>query len=138
MQLVLHSKAVPLAAMAFGAMLPLSLAPFDLWPFGLVACAGLYWLWETYPRRTTSLGWWFGVGKYGVGASWVYVSIHDYGNASVPLALGLVALFVAGMALFSLTQGWAFGRLRQDRRSPSLANLLLFAMIWVLWEWLLT
>ena len=130
------AKLAPLAAVACGALLPLALAPFDLWPLGLLSCAGLYWLWEHFPARCTSLGWWFGVGKYGVGASWIYVSIHDYGNASIPLAIGLVALFVAGMALFSLTQGWFFGRLRQRRFS--LANLLLFVLVWVFWEWLLT
>lgn len=135
---MLRSKTAPLAALAFGALLPLSLAPLNLWPLGFVSCAGLFWLWETHPDRTTSLGWWFGAGKYGVGASWVYVSIHNYGNASVPLALGLVALFVAGMALFMLTQGWAYGRLRQRGVAYGLANLLLFALVWVFWEWLLT
>lgn len=131
------AKLAPLVAIVCGAALPLSLAPFDLWPLGLLSCAGLFWLWERLPARTTSLGWWFGVGKYGVGASWIYVSIHDYGNASVPLAVGLVALFVSGMALFNLTQGWLYGRLRQ-RSSNRFVNLLLFVLVWVFWEWLLT
>ena len=55
---------------------------------------------EAKPSRAAVLGWAFGVGKYGVGASWIYVSIHDYGPAPVWLAASLVALFVVAMAWF--------------------------------------
>ncbi len=55
---------------------------------------------EAKPSRAALLGWAFGVGKYGVGASWIYVSIHDYGPAPVWLAGSLVALFVVAMAWF--------------------------------------
>lgn len=132
-----------------GLLLPLSLAPYNIWPLGLVSAALLLYLFEREPARCAGLGWWFAVGKYGLGASWVYVSIHEHGNAPVPLALFMVALFVGGMALFGLTQGWTYGRLRQRRVMPSadvpvpktqilLGNSLLFVLLWILWEWFLT
>ena len=84
-----------LLALIAGALLPLSLAPFNFWPFGLLAVGLWFWTFVRGNARSWLLGWWFGVGKYAVGASWVYVSIHTYGQAPAPLALGLVALFVA-------------------------------------------
>jgi apolipoprotein N-acyltransferase len=124
-----------LLALAAGALLPLSLAPFDFWPLGYVSLA----LWFAVLRRPgvsgAWSGWLFGLGKYGVGASWVYVSIHVYGNAAPPLAAFLVVVFVAGLALFPLLNGWAYQRLRSGRALP---DAVLFAALYSLWEWLLT
>jgi len=124
-----------LIAVVCGALLPLSFAPFSLWPLGLVSAAGWFYLLEK--RATSGLmeGWLFGVGKYGVGASWIYVSIHVYGNAPVVLAVFLVALFVAGMALFPMLNAWLYRRLRG---ASLLTNAWLFTVLWVGFEWLLT
>ena len=84
-----------LIALVAGALLPLSFAPFDLWPLGLLAVAVFFHLLQTTRSRGIFIGWMFGVGKYGVGVSWVYVSIHDFGNASPVLAFFLTCLFGA-------------------------------------------
>lgn len=122
-------------ALIFGALLPLSLAPFAWWPLGLLSVAGLFWLNERYPAGCVVNGWLYGVGKYGVGASWVYVSIHQFGGASIGLSVFLVALFVGGMALFVLTMNGLYGRLRTAHLAT---NAVLFVAFWVVWEWLLT
>ena len=148
-----------LAALAAGAILPLALAPFGLVPLMLVSAGALYWI---LSRTATSVGafwagWWFGVGKYGVGASWIYVSIHVFGAASPPLAVALVALFVAGMAVFTGLLGLVFHGVRgspgpqrtrqQDatrtaaaRNAPTvgIADALAFAALWTALEWVLT
>ncbi|MFB3105482.1 MAG: apolipoprotein N-acyltransferase, partial [Pseudomonadales bacterium] len=118
-----------------GALLPLSFAPFSLWPLGLVSMAGWFYILEKRSTRGLLAGWLFGVGKYGIGASWIYVSIHVHGNAPVPLAVFLVALFVSGMALFPMLNAWLYRRLR---RSSMLHNAWLFSVLWVAFEWLLT
>ena len=154
-------KALTLA-LGFGALLPLSLAPFGWWSLGLVSIAGWLWLLDRSPAGVAALGFAYGLGKYGVGVSWVYVSIHLYGGASPVLAGFLVLLFVCGLALFTLLQGWLYGLLRvspavareepgaSGERLPSkplagaglwraaLFNAWLFAAVWVLFEWLLT
>ncbi len=134
-------KALTLA-LGFGALLPLSLAPFDWWPLGLVSIAGWLWLLDRSAAGAAALGFAYGVGKYGVGVSWVYVSIHLYGGASPWLAGFLVLLFVCGLALFTLLQGWAYALLRvppsSGRWAAVLFNAWLFAAVWVLFEWLLT
>jgi len=122
-------------ALILGALGPLSLAPFGLWPAGAVSVAGWFYLLYRSPRRAWLLGWLYGVGKYAVGVSWVYVSIHQYGNAPPLLAGFLVVLFVSGLALFPLLNAWVFALLRRGR---PLGDGLLFVALLVAFEWLLT
>lgn len=124
-------------AFVCGALLPLTLAPFDWWPLGLVSIGGWFWLLTRHPERALSLGFAYGIGKFGVGVSWVYVSMRLYGGASVPLAVLLVALFVAGLSLFTLFQAWLY-RWATNRRGGVLLNAWLFAVAWVPCDWLLT
>lgn len=130
---------IRLAALLSGALLPLSLAPFDFWPLGIVAVAGWFAVMRRPGVNGALHGWLFGVGKYAVGASWVYVSIHVYGNAAPPLAAFLVVLFVAGLALFSLLNGWLFARLKHPGPGAGgWSDALLFAALFSAFEWLLT
>ncbi|MEQ8858713.1 MAG: apolipoprotein N-acyltransferase [Pseudomonadales bacterium] len=127
--------AAALTALGCGALLPLSMAPFGYWPLGLVALAGWFAVLRAPEVNGALSGWLFGVGKYGVGASWVYVSIHVHGNAAPPLAAALVAVFVAGLALFPLLNGWLYARLRGSGRWT---DAVAFAALFSAFEWLLT
>ena len=124
-------------AVGAGAIFPLALAPFDYWPLSLVAVGRLFWLMDaTTPRRAAFIGWAFGVGKYGVGASWIYVSIHEYGPAPAWLAGSLVAFFVVAMALFPAAFTWFYARFVRGRNVY--LNALGFSSCWVVLEWILT
>ena len=128
--------------LAAGALITVTLAPFNLWPLALVSCIVLYFSLSTLSAKQAAVrGWWFGLGMFASGTSWVYVSIHDYGAASVPLALFLTLLFVAGLALFLALFGWLWaGFLRQ--KNHTLSNAFAFAALWVAIEafrgWVLT
>ena len=128
-----------LAALAAGALLPLALAPFGIWPLLLVSCGALFWILRRTETGKSAFwrGWLYGVGKYGLGASWVYVSIHVYGPTAPWLAALLVILFVAGMALFTGFFGWLFHRLAH-RRESGIGAALTFTVLWTALEWLLT
>ena len=128
--------APPVLALVCGALLPLTLAPFDWWPLGILSIGGWFWLLNSNPRYAAAVGFAFGIGKFGVGVSWVYVSMRLYGGASVPLAVFLVAIFVAGLSVFTLLQGWLYARVAG--RYGALLQAALFAAVWVLFEWLLT
>jgi apolipoprotein N-acyltransferase len=85
------------------------------------------------------IAWVFGLGKYAVGVSWIYVSIHQYGGASLLLAGAMVAVFVAFMALFCLPIGWFLGKLKASNQHISKSALAMgFVATWVLMEWMLT
>ena len=84
---------------------------------------------KTQKQKGFLFGWLFGLGLFGSGASWVYVSINTYGNAPPPLAAALTLFFVAGLALFSALVFWLHFKLKTKHR---LANSLLFLALWVL------
>lgn len=123
-----------LLAAAAGILTTLTASPFELWWLGPVAAGLIYLGIHTLtPGQAALRGWSYGLGLFGSGASWVYVSIHDYGYTGVPLALLLTVLFVAGLALFPAVTLWLYRRLT----GPRLAWLS-FAGAWVLGEWLRT
>ena len=80
----------------------------------------------------------YGLGKYGVGISWVYVSIHQYGGASPLLAGFLVGICCAdGAVLFAhWLVCWRSSVFGQAVRARVLA--MAFVAAWLLMEWLLT
>jgi apolipoprotein N-acyltransferase len=72
----LHPLFVLLLAPFAGALVTLSLAPFDLWPAGIISCALFaYLLCTCSVRQGIWRSWLFGLGLFGSGVSWVYVSI---------------------------------------------------------------
>lgn len=123
-------------AAAAGVAYSCGFAPIDLWPFTVLAIALWFYLMCWLPRRQALwASYAFGLGKYAMGVSWIYVSIHDHGGASPPLALFMVALFTAFIALFSLAHGALFLLARQR---STLVNAWLFAAAWIVGEWLQT
>jgi apolipoprotein N-acyltransferase len=123
-----------LLALAAGGLLPLALAPFGIWPLAYVSPALFFFVLQSAPRRRVLTGWLYGCGLYGVGASWIFVSIHSYGNASVPLAALLVVLFVCGLALFWAACGWLYGLIRPQRIALGAAW---FVFVFSFFDWLL-
>ena len=125
---------VVLLAPTAGALVTLSLAPFNLWPLGILSCAiYAYLLCTCRAGQAVWRGWLYGLGLFGSGVSWVFVSIHVYGYASVPLAAGLTALFCAALALFHAL--FAVVYVVFIRPLPG-GMLMGFPVLWVLLEWL--
>ncbi|WP_417331200.1 apolipoprotein N-acyltransferase [Halomonas cupida] len=123
-----------LAAVIAGGLTTLAAAPFSWWWLAPIAAALMYaGLTRQTGRQALLRGWCYGLGLFGTGASWVYVSIHDYGYTSMPLAIFLTALFVASMALFIAVPFGLYRRFIGARWS-----VLSFAGLWVLMEWLRT
>lgn len=133
-----------LGLIAAGALLPLSFAPFNIWPAAFVGCGLAFWLLQDVRNWRTGFfyGWLIGVGKYAVGASWIYVSIHEQGGASESLASVLVGIFVAGMALFSALFGMLYSLFApipgSETGRGNVVKALVFAASWCIAEWTLT
>ena len=127
-----HVGAALLALFA-GSLITLSLAPYNVWPAGILSCCLLLALLRhCTPRAAFFYGWLYGLGMFGTGVSWVYVSIHEHGNAGVLLAGFLTFLFAAGLALLHGIFAWVYVKLFREL----MAGMLLgFPALWVIFEW---
>ena len=116
-----------------GALLVLAYAPLEWFPLAFIAPAILFYHWsQATPAEAAWLGFLFGLGLFGAGASWVYVSVHEFGYMPAPMAAFFVFLFVCFLSLFPAMAGWLQARLAQ----PGLMRLLFTApVLWVLFEW---
>ncbi|MGE0081723.1 MAG: apolipoprotein N-acyltransferase [Thiohalomonadaceae bacterium] len=123
------------AALAAGGLLPLAFAPLQFSPLAFLALAVLFVVVRTDDvRRGFLRGSLFGLGAFGVGVSWVYVAIHDFGFTSAPVAAVLTGLFVALFALYTGLFGALAAWVGRRLTAP---QALLFAMplLWVAVEW---
>jgi apolipoprotein N-acyltransferase len=116
-------------------MTVLAFAPFELHPLAFLTFAFLVHLWmAASPRRGAWTGFWFGLGLFGAGTSWVYVSLHQFGGMPAPLAGFATVAFCAFLALFPAAAGWLQARVP----APEAARAcLLIPAAWVLFEWML-
>ncbi len=118
---------------AFGAgvLFTLAFAPFDYAYLAILALSLLFACWQGIsPRRALLRGYLFGLGEFGLGVSWVYVSIHDFGGAGIASAGALTTLFVAFWAVFPALAGYLCARL------TTLNRVLLMPVMWLLVEYL--
>ncbi len=118
-----------------GALFPLGFAPFEVPLISILSVGLLSWcLVGANGRLGFWLGYLFGLGKYGVGVSWIYVSINVYGNAPPLLAGLLVVIFVAGLSLMPALLGLLLGRFY--RNPGAILWPVAFSFLWLLHEWL--
>ena len=130
-------KLIPyLLALLGGLLLPLAFAPFG-WSWLAPVCLFLLfasWLNAT-PLQALARGYLFGMAQFGVGISWVYNSMHDYGGASALEAGGLTALFVLILSCYPGLAGWLAVRLFGGS-GKHIKLLVAFPAFWVIFEWL--
>lgn len=86
----------------------------------------------TSKKQAFLLGFVFGFGLFGVGVSWVYVSLSTYGG--MPLWMGSIAVigFVSLLAIFIGFVGYTSVLLIP---SPGNLRLIAIAPLWVIFEW---
>lgn len=131
-RLPLYAK-VALAGLA-GIGVPLSLAPYNIWPFAILSLGLFALLLHKQPtKRAGFIAFAFGLGLYGLGASWVYVSIHQFGSTSLVLSLAMTSAFVAGLAFAFAIPFYAYGAWFSQHK---LATLCIFPVFYVLGEWM--
>jgi len=122
-------------AVTAGAATALAFAPLSLFPLAILGPAVLARLWlDVAPWRAAWLGFLFGVGLFGVGVSWVYVAIHDFGYTGIVLAVLLTSLLVAILASYLAALGYVLARWARGAEAQRL--LLWFPAAWTLTEWI--
>jgi apolipoprotein N-acyltransferase len=140
-----------LLALLLGALHAASFIDDATWPLEIATLAGLVALTlraaaEAGGARGLRIATWagarigfaFGLGWFGVGVSWIYISLHTYGDLSAPLAGAAVFAFCAYLALYPALACAAFAAFRcrfaVAHRSDGAVAVLGFAAIWGLAE----
>lgn len=122
---------INLISLIAGGILPLAFAPWHYFWLAPLTTAILLYIWLKSTTWHAALnGWLFGLGMFGVGASWVYISIHRFGGASILLSLILTALFVITLAIFIAICGYCMRKLAPKK------FIISFPIFWVLFEWI--
>ncbi len=124
-------------ALFAGGLLPFAFAPYDFIPLVFIALALLFYCWLDPAASTKRLflrGYLFGLGLFGVGVSWVFVSIHQYGGAPVPIAALMTFSFVAALALLPAAAGVMVSYFSST--SATFRLVAVFPLMWMIVEWL--
>jgi apolipoprotein N-acyltransferase len=135
-----RTTALPMlfAALA-GAATVFAFAPFGWWPIQILALAFLFYQvgMDTNVRRSSWLGWAFGVGAAIAGMHWLYITMNRYGNVPGPMAVAAVILLGMYMGLFgALTTGVATWLRKRWAVPVNPFLLLVLPFAWGLTEWM--
>ena len=123
-----------LVAIVAGAVMPLAFAPFGFFPIAVLSLAVLFYLClKKTPVRSFKIGLVYGLGYFGVGISWLQISIHQFGLPVLAFSVFMTILFVLMIAVFP-----AFTTYFASRFFPSnnkIKLLLIYPALWVIFEW---
>lgn len=120
------------ASLVLGAVSALAFAPFDYAYILLMTLVIAFASWtKISARRAAFRGLLFGLGFFGVGVSWVFVSVHDYGGAGIVTSIVITLVFVGVWSVFPAMTAFLVAYL--SHRSEVI-NLFLLPAVWVLIE----
>lgn len=133
-----HAKTYPLYWMALlsGILLPFGFAPFHIPGASFIGLAILYGILirTDKPLQALLYGLCFGITYFGFGVSWIFVSIHSYGHLNYVLSAFITSCFILYLASFIGVSSFIFVRIKHYY--PRVLYPLLFASLWVAFEWL--
>lgn len=129
-----HNRYWDFCALLAGILLTLSFAPFDYSSFAPIALAVLFASWQNVSAKRAALrGYLFGLGAFGSGVSWVYISMHDFGGASVLGSSLLTGLFAGFWALFPALSGYL--SIKTISINKGFVRIIALPVIWILLEY---
>ena len=135
-----------LIALALGALHASAFIDDAAWPIAVAALAGIAALAARAARDTTSwraafagarAGFAFGLGWFLTGISWIYISLHTFGEMPAAIAGMGTFLLAAYLAIYPALACAAFAAFRRrfaPRAGSPVASIALFAALWALSE----
>lgn len=122
-------------AAALGAVHVACFAPIDQFYLAPLVFAVLFRLWQQTSSAGDAalIGFGFGLGWFGAGVSWIYVSLHTFGAMPSPLAALATLLFCAYLALHPALAGYLS---RKFNPAPLTHWILFVPAVLTLLEWI--
>jgi apolipoprotein N-acyltransferase len=125
-----------LLLVGIGMLMPLGFAPFHFPGAALLSLSLLYrHIQHSSVRKAFFQGLAFGLGMFGLGVSWISISIHSYGHLAYIWSYLITGIFVLYLALFPALAAWSFRFLCYPHLA-SIQKALLFAAVWCATEYL--
>lgn len=136
-----RSLSYDIVALVLGAVTTLAFAPYEIFPLAVFTPAGLLAMWlNVTSKRAFWLGFLFGIGLFGAGVYWVYISIHDVGGVPALIAGLITCGMITVLSLYPGCVGYLLNRYFPENNTHKL--LCAFPAIWVFSEivrcWLFT
>ncbi len=124
-----------LGALSSGAVLPLAFSPYDLAALAVLSLAVLFALWTGVSAgRAAWRGWLYGLGAFGLGVSWVQISVHQFGLPHLAFSVSVTVLFVTVLALYPAAVGLCANGLCKGSGARRFA--LGLPALWCAGEWM--
>jgi apolipoprotein N-acyltransferase len=124
-----------IAAVAAGLALPFAFAPWGWWPLAVLSPAVLFLSWRgAGPRRAAGLGFLYGFAAFLAGTWWTFISVREFGQAPLALALFLTVGLAALMGGYYALLGWLAARWLPQ--GGALRWLVGLPAAWMAVEWL--
>ncbi|GGI76812.1 apolipoprotein N-acyltransferase [Legionella impletisoli] len=125
-----------LPALFAGVLLPFGFAPFHIPGLALLSIAFFFcMIQERSLKETLLIGYLFGIGSFGLGVSWVYVSIHQYGHLNIVASAAITLLFILYLSIYPLLMA-GFYHYVSSACSSSVSRCVLFSALWCVSEYL--
>ncbi len=120
-------------ALLAGLSVPLAFAPFAWYWLAPISVACLLLTWEgASPRTAAKRGFLFGFAAYLAGMYWLYISLHQFGEAPLLVAIPLMLALMAWLALYLAALGYFANRLFAP--TGALRWLVVLPAAWTLLE----
>ncbi len=118
-----------------GLLIPCGFAPFHLPGLAILGMALFFsQLRQQTLKQSIAIGFFFGFGFLGLGVSWIYVSIHEYGHLNAILSALVTLLFIIYLACYPALVALVYHKLAKKR--SLLFTCVLFSALWCLGEYL--
>jgi len=120
-----------------GLVYPLGFSPISFWPASIFSISLLYYLLQHPFIEKLSIKCWkltalFGFSMFAVGTSWIFVSINQFGGASVFLASIITIIFTLYLTVYPLLIGWGLDKSSVNAQKRPYYFAALFIFLWLL------
>ncbi|NOU41552.1 MAG: apolipoprotein N-acyltransferase [Methylotenera sp.] len=131
----MHKLLKLLALLLLGAFCVLGFSPFYFYPASIVSLIGLCYFWHLAdsPKQAALDGFVYGLGLFGAGIYWIYISLHTFGGMPSVMAGFSTFVLASFMALFPAAVGALSKRISNNNHDLMIIAIPAF---WALSDWI--